>query len=293
MTSAALLAATLTQAGSLQFEANAPGEYEYAVQTTLPRDFGAGEFTLTFDVRLANEFGVGSTNDGEGQRTNWSDADPAPYRSDDWWFAGNFLLDGHNNSDFAAGTFSVQIYGGGRIRWLFGDGDSANQPGRLAAVQAYPASSASSLLDGKWHRVALVRRALRSGAMLELWIDGTLVAHSRRERMVDMRRWWRDWSSFKTRQHGWFWGTEKQAAVGELRQWEDYKGLLDNVGFWTRALTADALATDVLSRSTGFAAMWKFDARASDTTCDALAPQSCWMLVDPRGNLLSGPNASR
>lgn len=70
---------------------------------------------------------------------------------------GNFLLDGHNNGDFSAGTFSLQHYGGGRIRWALGDGANPG-PGGIWAVQAFPANETPSLLDGQAHLVAAVRR---------------------------------------------------------------------------------------------------------------------------------------
>jgi hypothetical protein len=108
---------------AVSFRANETRESDYGLQTSLPKSFGAGEFTLDVRVRLDESYPVGRTGpqDSPGQLRNWSSADPAPYSRDDWWFEGNFLLDGHNNSAFWEGTFSIQFCGGGRVRWLFGD----------------------------------------------------------------------------------------------------------------------------------------------------------------------------
>jgi hypothetical protein len=279
VTSLALYTST-AWAGSLQFVVNEPGQFEYARQLQIPKGFGAGEFSLEFSIRLAEDFPVGGTDSGFEQLQNWSIRDPAPYSSDNWWFAGNFLLDGHNNAQWSAGTFDVQIYGGGRLRWLFGDDLAAERPGKLWAIQAHPATSASSLLDGQWHRVALVRRSERVGAALELWIDGKLVARELTPRLVDMRRWWDRWASYPARQHGWFWGAEKQAAVGDLRQWEDYKGLLDKVRFWGRALSSAELRGNSLDQS-GLLSEMSFEDGDSRRSCDARDSQLCWQLIAP------------
>lgn len=271
---------TDAHAGSLAFRVNEPARFDYALQSKIPEGFGKGEFTLEFSVKPDNKLPVGSTKDGAGQLTNWSDGDASPYGDEYWWFVGNFLLDGHNNAAFGEGTFSVQFHGGGRIRWLLGDGTAVDRPGKLWAVQATPASSTPSLLDGQWHRVALVRRA-GSPPQLELWIDGKRIAVTRIERMVNMRAWWNTWSGYPDKQGGWFWGTEKQAAIGGLAQWEDYKGGLDDVRFWTRALAQAELSSGKATSREALAAEINFNDAGADRSCDVLHASDCWTLVAP------------
>ena len=277
-------------AGSLTFRASEPQRFDYALQSTLPEGFGKGEFTLEFSVKPDNSLPVGPTADGADQLTNWSESDSSPYGDDNWWFVGNFLLDGHNNASFGEGTFSVQFHGGGRVRWLLGDGTAVDRPGKLWAVQAEPASSTASLLDGQWHRVALVRRA-GSPPQLELWIDGKRIAVTRIVRMVNMRGWWSTWSGYPARQAGWFWGAEKQAAIGELRQWEDYKGGLDDVRFWTRALAPTELGTGKAANREGLAAEMNFNDAGPDRSCDALHVSDCWSFVSPGASLRAAGDA--
>ena len=59
-----------------------------------------------------------------------------------------------------------------------------------------------------------------------------------------MRTFWDDWSAFPADQKGWFWGAEKQAAktLNSVDQYEDYKGLVDEARFYTRAKTALEIA---------------------------------------------------
>lgn len=230
--------ASVAHAQSLSFFANNQPNptYEYAQQLAIVGGFGEAEFTFECWIRPDDSFPVGSTTpDTEGQRLNWSDADIEPYSSSTWWFEGNFLLDGHNNNNFENGTFSLQFYGGGRVRWLFGDG---NVPlaGQVRSIGAFPATQTASLLDDQWHQLTLIRRWVGSSeAQLELWIDGELTDSQLSPLRTDMRQWWDNWNDFPVDQDGWFWGVEKQAAIGVLSQYEDYKGLLDEVRLWSRA----------------------------------------------------------
>src|SRR5690348_13008298 len=86
-------------AQSLNFIQNANSDHEYGVQTSLPNGFGSGEFTFELWLKPDNTKPVGSTRpQGSAQQlVNWSSADPQPYSASDWWYQGNFLLDGHNN----------------------------------------------------------------------------------------------------------------------------------------------------------------------------------------------------
>jgi PKD repeat protein len=284
----ALAVASTSQAGSLLFTDNNAGDYEYGRMMRIPSGFGAGEFTLEMWIQPDSSYPVGSTADGAGQRWNWSSADYQPYRSPTWWYEGNFLLDGHNNvsvTQFEQGTFSLQMYGGGRVRWLFGDGYNAG-PGRHWSVGAYPAATAPSLLDGNWHHLAVVRRwAATGGADLELWVDGTLTATQHTPLRTNMRQWWDDWSGFPARQEGWYLGAEKQAALGILNQYEDYKGLVSQMAFWSRAKPADEIASGfgaaIPDGSSGLVGMFRFSEDVGTVTRSAINGQDQLTLIGP------------
>lgn len=268
---------------SVAFVANASGQQqEYATQTLLPADFGVGEFSFQLWIKPDDSYPVGPTPSGTDARkaVNWSDADNEPYSSNDWWWPGNFLLDGHNNGTFANGTFSLQFYGSGRIRWLFGDGGS-----QLLGVQAYPASNTASLLDGNWHQVTLVRRwSGTGGSLLELWIDGLLVATETSLLQTNMRNYWNDWSGFISGQYGWFWGAEKNAAVGAYT-YEDYKGLVDEVRFWSRALSSTEISTGynqaVTGLETGLVGLFRLDDGTGMSSCSEINTNQCITMVLP------------
>lgn len=271
--------------GSLSYTVNAQNEHDYGHQLVIPPGFGEGEFTLELWIKPDETYPLGGTSGGADQLNNWSDADNAPYSSGTWWYEGNFLLDGHNNgSGFALGTFSLQFYGGGRVRWLFGDGEDAG-PGGHWSVGAYPASSTPSLLDGSWHQLTLVRRfAGVSEADLELWVDGALVDSERSTARTDMRMWFDAWTGFPGAQEGWFWGAEKQAAVGVLSQYEDYKGLVAELRFWSIAKPAATIATSFASavqgNEPGLSGWYPMNEGVGTTTCDVLDASRCITLYE-------------
>ena len=277
---------------SLAFFENLPAEYDYGLQSILPAGFGVGEFTFEVWIRPDPSFPVGSTAGGTDQLMNWSDADEEPYSSCCWWFAGNFLLDGHNNAGgFENGTFSLQFYGGGRVRWLFGDGAVAG-PGGHWSVGAFPATNTASLLDGEWHRVATVRRWIGDDdALLELWVDGSLIATETSSVRTDMRQWWDGWSSFPSGQEGWFWTAEKQAAIGVLSQYEDFKGEVDEIRFFDRDLTPQELDEGGCATSAGLVGYFALDDGAGTSTCDALDPTECITLIDMKPGFWSAESA--
>jgi hypothetical protein len=172
--------------------------------------------------------------------------DPRP-GTPGWWLAGNWLLDGFSRPDgfgprdTRAGSFGLQLYGGGRVRWTFADAE-VTPADSVIGVQAWPASAAPSLLDGRWHHVACVRRwnATTAGATLELWVDGVRTATAESPRRTDMRRWWDRPPHPRTPAPlgGWSWGSEVMTAWGMyFAQYEDYKGLVDELRFWDRAKT--------------------------------------------------------
>lgn len=282
--------------GAVIFRANAPGAHDYGRQMRLPPGFGSGEFTLQLWLRPDTTYPIGPVPYPDGsQLTNWFDGDPQPYSSGDWWFSGNFLLDGHNNSSFQDGTFSLQLYGAGRVRWDFGDGVNAG-PGSHLAVQAWPATNTFSLLDSAWHRVSCVRRWVNTNdALLELWVDGQFVASQTSNVRTDMTTYWTNWSGYPAGQAGWFWGAEKQAAIGAgINQYEDYKGLVDELLFWNRALSTAELA-DVLSPVTGaesgLVGWFSFREGQSGVARDALDPARTIVFSNVTSNAWSRQNA--
>jgi hypothetical protein len=248
---------------------------DFARQNAIPAGFGAGEFTLELWIKPDAGFPVGPTASGAAQRVNWSDADVAPYSASEWWAAGNFLLDGRNAAALAHGTFALQFHGGGRVRWLVGDGSSVG-PGGVRSVGTFPAGNTPSLLDGRWHHLACVRRFTgASGATLELWIDSALVAAAATPVRTDLRGWWETWTSFPAGQEGWIWGAQKPAALGLAPQHEDYKGLLDEVRFWNRALTpaelSEAQRWGVNGREDGLAGAFRFGEGSGSLAQDAIS----------------------
>lgn len=268
-------------AGAISFTVNAAGADDYGVLTQLPPGFGQGEFTFELWLRPDPSFPTGPCVGGTmGQRTQWCSPDPAPGSSSDWWYTGNFLLDGHNNGDFSAGTFSLQFYGSGRVRWQLGDQGSAGAGGTWG-VQASPATSAPSLLDGRWHHVACVRRWQgNTQARLELWVDGVLTGTQVSDVRTNLATRWSTWSGFPSGQAGWFFGAEKQAAIGVLGQYEDYKGLVTELRFWTRALGSSDLAPPAYARALtgtepGLVGWYRFQEGTGTSACDTLGSSRC------------------
>jgi hypothetical protein len=138
-----ILATTSAEAGSLRLVANAPTQYDFVDIGQLPPFFGRGEFAFELWIKPDTSFPVGPVwRSGYSQLSNWSEADPEPYSSDSWWLTGNWLLDGHTRpqgfgpGDSREGTFSLQFYGGGRLRFMFADSGENMPNGMVHAVQA-------------------------------------------------------------------------------------------------------------------------------------------------------------
>ena len=219
--------------GSLEFFENGPNDFDYGSQVELATGFGSGEFTFELWVKLNDSLPVGPTLGGSNQLQNWSDSDNQPYSSNNWWFHGNFLIDGHNNNDFDNGTFSLQVYGGGRIRWLFGDG--VRQTGGPWAIQAYPATTVPSLLDGQWHQITLVRRwSGTSNADLELWVDGALIATETSTSRTNMATtYWDGWTGYPNNEQGWFFRLRNRLRMAVSANGKITRGLLTRFDFGT------------------------------------------------------------
>ncbi|HXI62741.1 MAG TPA: hypothetical protein VNF70_08515 [Pyrinomonadaceae bacterium] len=253
--------ATTTQ-GALHFLKSDPQHFDFVDQRALPPAFGGGEFTFEFWIKPDDSFPVGFTDRGTlNQLSAWSNADIAPYSSGNWWFAGNFLLDGHTRPDgftpdkTREGTFSLQFYGGGRLRWMFADDGDVAPLGKVWAVEAYPANSTTTLLDRKWHNVNCVRRWVgTTKAQLELWIDGKLVGKQIIPMRVNMRQFWDHLPHPRNPAFvgGWCWGSEVMTAWNYyFTQYEDYKGLLAEIRFWDRAKRSEEIETNWMRRVSG------------------------------------------
>jgi hypothetical protein len=247
---------------SIRFVKSEPNHFDFGDQRSLPPTFGAGEFTFELWIKPDDSFPVGFTDRGTvNQLQAWSNSDIAPYSTGNWWFSGNFLLDGHTRPDgftpdkTREGTFSLQFYGGGRLRWMFADSGDVVPVGKVWAVQAFPATTTPSLLDGKWHNVNCVRRWIGdSGSQLELWIDGNLIAKQVLPLRTNMRQFWDHLPHPRNPKFvgGWCWGSEVMTAWNYyFTQYEDYKGLLAELRFWDRAKTPEEIQVNWTKKVTG------------------------------------------
>lgn len=301
-----LLAAREAGAASLRLLANEPTHYDFADLAQLPPSFGRSEFTFELWIRPDDGFPVGPVwRGGYNQLSNWSESDPEPYGSPGWWLAGNWLLDGHSRpegfmaGDSREGSFSLQFYGGGRLRWMFADGKAGLPVGSVWAVQAWPAASTPSLLDGRWHHVALVRRWREpDGARLELWIDGGRVASTDIPGRVDMRRWWDQPAhpDDPAELGGWALGAEVMTAWNfAFTQYEDYKGWVDEIRFWDRALPAAEISAHwreaVPAGAPGLVGRYGFDEGRGNRIADAQDARRPMVLHRPREQSWSTENA--
>lgn len=236
---------------AVEYRLNGAADYDYGQLTQLPDGFGDGEFTLELWVKCTGTQ-TGQTSSGAGIRENWANEDATKYTAD-WWFYGNFLIDGHNNGTFENGTFSIQVYGSGRVRWTFGDGAAAGaRTGDLHGIQASVTGDAASILNGAWHKIACVRRwDGGSGSILELYVDGIQIGTETSTSRTNMATsYWDSWSGYPVNQDGWFFGAEKQAALGSL-EWADFKGRIADVAFFNVARSSEELTTNYAQPTTG------------------------------------------
>lgn len=284
---ALLLAVSPANADSVRLVANEPKQMDFGDITSIPASFGTGEFTFELWIKPDERYPVGTTGRGTTwQLENWSDTDIAPYSRVGWWYAGNWLLDGftrpegvNTGTETREGSFALQFYGGGRVRWLFADADETATPtGSVWSVQAYPATSTPSLLDGRWHAVTCVRRwNAAGGADLELWIDGKQIAVTSTPHRTNMRQWWDKPAHPGDPEFlgGWALGAEVMTAWDYFfTQYEDYKGLVDEMRFWSRAKSPLELSRDwrlpAMAGAPGLAGLFNFDEGAGTTAHDRL-----------------------
>jgi hypothetical protein len=223
--------------GSILFVTNGASNYEYGRIAVVPTNFGAAEFGMTLWGLLTNAT-ASSYNFGDAaERTNWSAHDVEPYSAADAWYHGNFFIDGHNNasSAFHNGTLSLQIVGTGRPRWTFGDGAAAQaRTGQLHVSQVYPSSGATNCINSGWHKFGWRRRNDGgTGSILENWLDGVMIASETSTARTNMyTTYWDDFAAQPAAQRGFFFGAEKQAAVGVITQYAAFMGNLAELCFW-------------------------------------------------------------
>lgn len=246
-----LILGSSAQFGGIQFLQNATSNYDYGQHTTIPNGFGDGEFTLKVVVTPYQTTTIGDTENSPGVRENWADETAEPYTSSDWWFLGNFLLDGHNNNAPDDGTFDLMVFNSGRVRWLFGDGSATIPTGSVWGMQN---SSGTSILGGR-HVIHCVREFVNTTeADLHLYVDGTLQNTDRTDVRTNMATtYWDSWTGFPLDEQGWYWGCEKQVAEGKLADIADYKGLLEEVTFYDSAFSASEVSADQGIVNTGHA----------------------------------------
>ena len=270
--------------GSIVFSVNGASDNESARITGLPDGFGDGEFTFQVWFRCDDGQSFADCSVAANQLNSWDNNTPAAYVSAQWWFRGNFLLDGHNNqsSNFFDGTFSIQICNG-RVRWTFGDGTAADaRVGDIHACQDY---SSINVVDGNWHRVTCVREFSGGDSILRLYVDGVEVDNetSTGSQTNMATTYWDSWTGFPAAQQGWYFGAEKQAAIGILDRYESHYGELSEVSFFSSALPASAIANlpvPLLGGENNLVGIYRLDEQTGTTASDDLASGGDISLVD-------------
>jgi Domain of unknown function (DUF4214)/Bacterial TSP3 repeat len=288
------------RANSIRSIDNPANQYERAILTNFPTGFGAAEFTFEIWVKLDNRAGypVGVCGAGGNPRLNWCSENVTRYSSNCWWCNGNFLIDGINFDGVSKASFALQMYDGGRVRWLIGDQGAAPALDDFWSVGNRPgATNNPRLLDGNWHSIATVRRFTgTSGADYELWIDGVLIDTVRTNVRTNLATIWEsyaDGAAQGNRYSGWFFMTEKQAVNINGFVLEDFKGQLDEIRFWNRAKSATELSSQwrnpVSVGATGLSGYYDFsDANNSSTqSCDRVNITRCMALANPNTANLS------
>ena len=234
-----------------RFVPNVSGDYAHCTLSTIPDTFGDAEFCLMLEgTPTASGVSVNGTPIDTGPTSStktwrWSSDNSTIYGALDWWYLGNFLLDGHNNTNVFAGTFSVQLTNSGRVQWTFGDGAAAD-----ARVGDVHGLRGTTDIRGKLTRIYLVRRFDGgSGSILELWVNGVLEATETSTARTNMATtyWDGGFPGFTAGQQFWAFGTEKQAALGVISAWEDYFGLLSKARFYAAAPTSTELTNQALT----------------------------------------------
>ncbi len=240
------------QFGGVQFVENATQDYDHGLISTIPNLFGDGEFTFKIVVTCYQVTTIGDTSGGAGQRENWSDANGQP-GSAGWWNRGNFLIDGHNNDSTETGTFSLQVYNSGVVRWTFGDGSGSMPTGGVWGIQN--SSGTNILVAGARHVIHCTREwSGGSDAILRLYVNGNLEDSVTSDVRTNMATsYWDSWTGYPTNEDNWTFAAEKQVVTGDLNDYEDFKGIIHEVAFYNDNLSAAEINNDQGPVDTGHA----------------------------------------
>lgn len=263
---------SLTSTGSLEYVAQPNGadpQGEYGSITTIPDGFGDGEFTFVVWVLLNTAYPTGTT--ANDVWNNWATDDPQPNTGGWEWYNANWLIDGHNNTTTNNGSFDLNFYGGGRPRWILGDGTN------FTGVQTYPASGVASLLDDAWHAIFCIRRfSGASDSDLELWVDTTSYGSETVTNRVNLATsYWDSWTGFPANQDGFWFGEEKLSALGLGGKVPDFKGWVGPMGFYNVAMDsaerAAVIADGIQPSQNGYLDHWNFIEGSGSTATSANA----------------------
>jgi Concanavalin A-like lectin/glucanases superfamily len=276
-------------ANSLRSIDNAPNQYEVGVLKDFPANFAAGEFTYEMWVKPITSFngasyGVGTCGAGGNSRLNWCSENVARYSDPCWWCNGNFLVDGVAGG---AGTFALQFYGGGRIRWLHSDTDTSTAANGFWGIGPGNANN-PTIVDNQWHHIATVRRFVNTNqSQLELWVDGVLIDTQTTNARTNFAQLYSEASFSSYPYVGWFFLAEKQAVNIADFALEDHKGLIDELRFWNRAKTANELTNNwrnpVNGTESGLSGWYDFSDVAYNASGTTSSTQSCNRIARPAG----------
>ena len=169
---------------------------------------------------------------------------------------------------------------------MFVDSGENMPKGMVHAVQARPASTAPSLLEGSWrHVVALRRWREPAGATLELWVDGKRVGAADIPHRTDMRRFWDKLAHPGDPEQlgGRSLGAEVMTAWNyAFTQYEDHKGLVDDVRLWGRAPSPEEIGAwaegGAAGNAAGLLAHFPMEEGRGAVLRDRLNPSSSWRL---------------
>lgn len=221
--------------GSLNFIFNeSPTPDDYLAMPTIPSGFGNGAFTMYVGVRPDGSYPYGITSGADtAAKTNWSSEDIAPpgnLSDNSYWNPGNFLLDGHNNLNTLNGTFSLNYYGSGRLRWIVGDGVN------FIPVQGAITGNVPNVVAGSnWGLIVCIARMTGvSDTTYELWYGSSLIASVVVNRRVNFyTAFWQLWTGYIADQSRWIWGAEHYSALNPTSDnYPDHKGLVNQIAFF-------------------------------------------------------------
>lgn len=283
----------LLKQGALAFYVNSPVSNDSWARLgvaagggAFPSGFGSGEFAI--DLELNPEVGrlTGTGTD------RWTTMVPNVYGTPDWWYVtgqnqGNFVIDGHNNNAFENGTLSLVMYNDCRPCWLFGDGAPAGA--RTGDLHAVYNNSAASLRTGNYSYLRFVRRSDGgSGAILESWAQGILLATETSSAMTDMTTWWGgSWTGFPSTQFGWYLGAEKQSALNEngITQYQAFSGRIRRIRLWNRApSTAECQNYKAVSNTNQLVADFNMSPLVNGRTKCNIRPRDFFIETFPQSN---------